>query len=134
MKYIISESQYNLIKQIDLFEDNIISELDRTWIDSEYDEQYDKIKDGVIKIIKKMMKSYFQDDERIDVYGKDKKRLMSYFKNKRELFFDRSISNIMENILPHPMWLVHGKYIMSDIFESFFPDYEIKSCRSANMS
>jgi hypothetical protein len=134
MKFIITESQYKLIGRTGLFEGEIISELERTWSDSEYEDQYERLKGGMIKIVKKMMVSYFGDEEVIYIYGKDKKRLMSYYKTGNELYYDRSISKIMETILPHPMWLVHGKYIMSDVFESFFPDHKVKRCYSANMS
>jgi len=115
-------------------ETNIISELDRNWMDSEYEEQYERIKGGIIRSVKKMMKSYNENDDRINIYGENKKRLISYNKKSRELYYDRSISDIMENTLPHPIWYVNGKYIMSEVFESFFPDKIVKSCHSANMT
>jgi hypothetical protein len=113
---------------------NVISELDRNWMDSEYEEQYERIKSGIIRSVKKMMKSYNENDDRINIYGENKKRLISYNKKSRELYYDRYISDIMENTLPHPIWYVNGKYIMSEVFESFFPDKIVKSCYSANMT
>ena len=92
-------------------------------MDSEYEEQYERIKKGIIRSIKKMMTSY----------GENEKILMSYLKQSRELYYDRSISDIMENTLPHPIWFVNGKYIMSEVFESFFPNKQVKRCSSANI-
>jgi hypothetical protein len=116
-----------------LGESSMISELDRHRTDSEYEEQYERIKGGIIKSIKKMMKSYGENDDRIIVYGDNKQKLMSYLKKSRELYYDRSISDIMENTLPHPIWFVNGRYIMSEVFESFFPHKQVKRCSSANI-
>jgi hypothetical protein len=43
MKYIITESQFELL-----------SELERGWMDSEYEGQYDKLKDRLIPLIKNL--------------------------------------------------------------------------------
>lgn len=116
-----------------LNESNVISELDRNWMDSEYEGQYERIKGGIIRSIKKMMISYGENERVINVYDENKKILMSYLKQSRELYYDRSISDIMENTLPHPIWFVNGKYIMSEVFESFFPNKQVKRCSSANI-
>lgn len=118
----------------DSVNESIINELDRNWMDSEHDEKYEKIKGGIIKGVKRMMKSYGENEDRIIIYGENKKRLMNYNKKNGELFYDRSIDDVMEKILPHPIWYVNGKYVISDVFESYFPDKTVKRCVSANMS
>jgi hypothetical protein len=111
----------------------VISELERDWMDSEYEDQYERIKKGIIKSVKNMMKSFGENERSIIVYGENKKMLMSYTKNNGALWYDRSIDEIMGNILPHPIWMVNKKYVMIEVFESYFPDKMVKTCRSAHI-
>lgn len=134
-KYIKEVYDWYILHECDdSVNESFINELDRDWMDDEHDEKYEKIKGGIIKGVKRMMKSYGENEDRINIYGENKKRLMSYNKNIGELFYDRSIDDVMEKILPHPIWYVNGKYVISDVFESYFPDKTVKRCVSANMS
>ena len=121
MKYIITESQLELL-----------SELDRNWMDAEYSEQYNEIKDNLIPFIQKLFKAYSENDTTIDLVNKNKDVIVSYYKKSGELFYDNSIDKRYSDLFPHPMWSVHRKYLIADMFESFFPDYKVRSVRSAN--
>ena len=121
MKYIITESQFDLL-----------SEIERDWIDSEYSEEYDTIKDKLIPFIQNLFHSYSENDDEINLLNKNKDVIVTYKKKSGELFYDRSIDKRYSDLFPHPMWSVHRKYIMSDVFESFFPKKNVRSVRSAH--
>jgi hypothetical protein len=51
-----------------------------------------------------------------------------------ELYYSRDFGDLLEKILPHPFWYVHGKYLMSDAFNVVFPEYKVFDVRNANIS
>ena len=63
MKYIITESQFKLI-----------SELERTWRDFEYENDYNKIKDKVVPYIANQFDFYDFEGEDLYLYDSDKKK------------------------------------------------------------
>ena len=124
MKYLITESQFQLI-----------SELERTWRDSEYKEQYEKIKHKLIPYFINKVESYDDsDNRRITLFDSDNKLILVFYTGSGELFYNRELDELYYKLLPHPLWLVHGKFIMSDIFEQLFPDYKVLSARSVGFS
>jgi len=127
MKYLITESQSNLI-----------SELERNWRDFEYKDQYNRVKNKMISFVIDGFDSYDEGDKRIIIYDSNGDRIVVFGKyndgSKGELFYSRKLENILVEIFPHPWWHVHGKYVMSDAFESIFPKYIVTSVRSANIS
>jgi hypothetical protein len=122
MKYIVAESQLKLL-----------SELERTWRDSEYAEGYNKIKHKLIPYFENLIESYSQRDLGIHLYDSEQKKIMIYMKPSGELYYNRDLDNLYNELFPHPIWLVHSKYIMSDVFNEYFPDYEVKSVKSVNI-
>jgi hypothetical protein len=123
MKYIITESQYKLI-----------TELERTWRDFEYKEQYDKLKLRLVPYFEKLVDSYGENDFDIYLFDSDNNILVSYIKKSGELYYSRHLDNLYERIFPHPIWLVHSDFILSDVFNIYFPDYEVKSVKSVIFS
>ena len=124
MKYLITESQFQLI-----------SELERTWRDSEYKEQYERIKDKLIPYFVNKVESYDDsDNRRITLFDSDNKLILVFYTGSGELFYNRELDELYYKLLPHPLWLVHGKFIMSDIFEQLFPNYKVLSARSVGFS
>jgi hypothetical protein len=124
MKYLITESQFQLI-----------SELERTWRDSEYKEQYERIKNKLIPYFVNKVESYDDsDNRRITLFDSDNKLILVFYTGSGELFYNRELDELYYKLLPHPLWLVHGKFIMSDIFEQLFPDYKVLSARSVGFS
>jgi hypothetical protein len=124
MKYLITESQFQLI-----------SELERTWRDSEYKEQYERIKNKLIPYFLNKVESYDDsDNRRITLFDSDNKLILVFYTGSGELFYNRELDELYYKLLPHPLWLVHGKFIMSDIFEQLFPDYKVLSARSVGFS
>ena len=122
MKYIITESQFKLI-----------SEIERDWRSSDYAEEYGELKGKMINYFIKMFSSYSKDDNRITLYDSDGNPLLVFNKLSGELYYNRDLDETYSNLLPHPTWLVHGKFIMSDVFEKLFPKLSVSSVKSANM-
>jgi hypothetical protein len=127
MKYIIKESQLKLI-----------SELERDWRDFEYEEQYNKIKDKIIPYIVDKFDSYDDENNRIYISNSNGEVIcvfVIYEDNMTgELYYSRDFGDLLEKILPHPFWYVHGKYLMSDAFNVVFPEYKVFDVRNANIS
>ena len=123
MKYLITESQYKLI-----------SELERTWRNVEYAEQYKKLKHRLVPYFEKLVDSYDENDFDIYLFDSDNKILVSYIKKSGELYYSRHLDNLYEEMFPHPIWLVHSDFILSDVFNIYFPDYEVKSVKSVIFS
>ena len=122
MKYIITESQHKLI-----------SELERTWRDIEYTEQYERLKPKMIRYFESLVDSYSEYSDAFVLLDSDRKKVMIYMKPSGELYYNRDLDKTYNEAFAHPIWMVHGKYIMSDVFNEFFPDYEVKSSKSANI-
>ena len=123
MKYLITESQFQLI-----------SELERTWRDFEYKEQYERIKNKLIPYFVNKVESYDDNVNRITLFDSDNKLILVFYTGSGELFYNRELDKLYYKLLPHPLWLVHGKYIMSDVFEQLFPDYKVLSAKSVGFS
>jgi hypothetical protein len=123
MKYLITESQFQLI-----------SELERTWRDFEYEEQYEKIKNKLIPYFVNKVESYDDNVNRITLFDSENKLILVFYTGSGELFYNRELDKLYYKLLPHPLWLVHGKYIMSDVFEQLFPDYKVLSSKSVGFS
>ena len=123
MKYIITESQYKLI-----------TELERDWRTREYAEQYEKLKHRLVPYFEKLVDSYDENDFDIYLFDSDNKILVSYIKKSGELYYSRHLDKLYEEVFPHPIWLVHSDFILSDVFNIYFPDYEVKSVKSVIFS
>ncbi len=123
MKYIITESQYKLI-----------TELERTWRNVEYAEQYEKLKHKLVPYFEKLVDSYDESEFRIGLFDSEGKLIMMYIKQSGELYYSRHLDNTYGDAFPHPIWIVHGDFILSDVFNIYFPDYEVKSVKSVIFS
>jgi hypothetical protein len=102
MKYIITESQFKLI-----------SEIERNWRDFEYEEQYNKIKDKIIPYIVRHFDSYDYDREgNLNIFDSDEKLIAKfhfyedddegtrgelYFSRDHDEMFERTFLNINRN-------------------------------------
>jgi len=127
MKYIIKESQLKLI-----------SELERDWRDFEYEEQYNKVKGKIIPYIVDQFDSYDDENNRIYISNSNGEVICVFVIYEDgmtgELYYSRDFGDLLEKILPHPFWYVHGKYLMSDAFNVVFPEYKVFDVRNANIS
>ena len=120
MKYLITETQFKLL-----------SELERNWRDFEYEGQYLELKDRLVPLISDKIASYDENDDRINLFNSKGEIMIIFSKyknhgNSGEIFYNSDITKNMERRLPHPLWSIHGKYIISDVFNYYFPDKEVK--------
>jgi len=123
MKIIIRESQLN--------------ELERNWMDIEHEEQYTRLKESLVNRVKDMIKGYGENDKGIDLYDSNNELLITYRKNhsdRGEVYYSNSLHDLMCNILPPTIWWRHGKYVISDVFESFFPRYKVTRVSTASFA
>ena len=112
---------------------NLLLEYERRNYDLEYKEQYDRIKDGVINYLNNMIEYYSEDDDTINIYDGNKKRLYTYRKLSKELYFNRDIVDLIGELFPTYIWARHGQYIISDLFNLHF-DNEVKYVTPAGMN
>lgn len=110
-----------------------LNEIERDWRDKDYEEQYSKIGDKFVNSISEMIDSYYEDDNVVNLYNSEEVRLMSYYKKNNELFYNSDINKLIDNLIPMFIWARHGKYVISDVFESFFPDYKVRDVIAAGM-
>ena len=128
MKYIITESQLN-----------IISELERNWMDFEYEQQYDRLKDKLVSFIVSMIDSYDDRFGEIVLFDSSDNIVMVFKPHGEDnrngsLYYDRSFVDSIEGMFAHPIWSRHGKYAMADAFSQLYPEYIVRSSQSANIA
>ena len=124
MKFVITESQYKFINEM----------VERTWRDKEYEHEYPKLSVKLIPIVSDMVQSYDDSDNRITLFDSNKKIILFFYIKSGELFYNHELDKLYNQLLPHPLWMIHGKYIMSEVFEQFFPNYTVLSAKSAWIS
>jgi len=129
MKYNITESQYKLISE----------KIERDWRDKEYEHQYSKLSNKLIPLISNMIKSYNEDDNnKIALLGSDGKililfvpyRYLDKISRNGEIYYSRELDKLFESFLPHPLWSIHGKYIIQDIYSQYFPENNVMGIKS----
>ena len=122
MKYLIKESQIDLL-----------SEIERNWMEKEYEEGYNDIKEILTSFITGLFDSYGEIGNEIVIYDEDKEVIFSYMKPSGELYYDYSLNDLYSKLFPHPFWSVHSKYAMSDAFEQSFPQYKVNRVKGAHI-
>jgi uncharacterized membrane-anchored protein YjiN (DUF445 family) len=110
-----------------------ITELDRTWRDQKYEKEYNRIKNKISKPVENMIESYFEDDDFMDMYDTEEKRIITYNKKTQVLYYNRDIADYMSDVLPSYLWARHGQHLISDLFEEYFPEYKVKTVTAAGM-
>jgi len=105
-------------------------------MDFEYEEQYNKIKDKLVPYIVDMIDSYDEMEtfNRIVFMDSSNNPVMLYVgydEKNGEIYMDGDFNDEMYKIFPHPIWSIHGKYIMADVFNYFYPDLNVVDSRVA---
>jgi hypothetical protein len=112
-----------------------LTEIERDWRTREYEDEYPKLRDKMVPFIMKYIKSYYKGDGVINLYNGDDERIITFrdFGNGNgELYFENGFGDMLGNMLPHPLWYVHGKFLIQDVFKEYFPGKNIKRVTSAN--
>jgi hypothetical protein len=98
-----------------------------------------ELKDRLVPLISDKIESYDENENRIYLFNSKGETMIIFSKykdpdNSGEIFYSSDITKNMERRLPHPLWSIHGKYIISDVFNYFFPDKEVKSVREVGIA
>ena len=125
MKIILTEKQYQNIT-------NSINELDRKGFEDEYVDDFESLKDKMVKLISKSLYSWGETEEgKIVLFNKDKKILFRYSPITKELYYDRSIGDKYTKALPPLVWIRNGKFFIYEVFKKYFPYLEVKHVMQA---
>lgn len=117
------------------WQESEITEIERDWRTREYEDEYPKLRDKMVPFIMKFIKSYYKGDGVINLYNGEDERIITFkdFGNGNgELYFENGFGDMLGNMLPHPLWYVHGKFLIQDVFKEYFPNKNIKRVTSAN--
>lgn len=109
-----------------------ILEYERKPHHKKYEEEYEKIKNNFINYFKRLIDAYSENENQISLYDKSEKRLLTFQKRSKELYYNRDLNEFMMDNVPAYLWMRHGDYIMAEVFNEFFED-EIKYVTPAGM-
>jgi carboxypeptidase C (cathepsin A) len=121
MKIIITEKQLSEIRKHSQYDDK------------EAEEIFDTYKDVVNKFIDRKLKAYGENDDKVELYDKDKNVMIRYRKVSRSLFYDWGLIEDGEKLMPNLKWISNGKYFVEYSFSKLFPDYYVKSVSGAHI-
>ncbi len=114
--------------------ENQLNELERDWMGQDSEEQYTRLKESLVNRVKDMIKGYGENEKGIDLYDSEEELLIVYLKSSGEVYYSSTLYDLMTSILPHPIWYIHGKYVIADVFESYFPDYRVRRVSTASFA
>ena len=121
MKIIVTEKQLGEIRRFSQYDNE------------EAEEIFETYKDVVNKFIDRKLKAYGENDDKVELYDKDKNVMIRYRKVSRSLFYDWGLIEDGEKLMPNLMWSVNNKYFVEYSFNKLFPDYYVKSVSGAHI-
>ena len=123
MKFIITEDQLRLLSE----------EYRRDRWDAEYEDEYPKYKNILMRMIHQNVKAWGKRPESIYLMDEGGNPLFAYREPSKTLYYDYSIDDEMEDIIPYHIIARHFKNAVYDYFKELFPDVEIKEVSGANI-
>ncbi len=123
MKIIITEDQLNLINE----------KYKRDRFDAEYSDEYPKYKKLFIKMLKQDVDSSRKGYQDIRLKNENGESLFVYMMGSKTLYYNYSLEDEMEYIIPNHIRSRHIKHAVYDYFKGLFPDVEIKEVSGANI-
>ena len=121
MKIIVTEKQLGEIRRFSQYENK------------EAEKLFDSYKVVVYKLMSRKLKGYGENDDKVELYDKDKNVMMRYRKVNECLYYDWGLIEDGEKLIPNLMWMSNNKYFVEYVFNKYFPDYNIKSVVGANI-
>ena len=107
-------------------------EYDRKPHEKKYEEEYEKMKKNFIRFFDTIIDAYYESDSVIHLYDRNENRIMSYYKDSKELYYSRALNDLIMDLMPHHFWMRHGQYAIADVFNSHF-DNPVKYVTPAGM-
>jgi hypothetical protein len=123
MKIIITQDQLNLIDE----------NYRRDRFDAEYSHEYPNYKKLFIKMLKSDVDSSYQGHQSIQLKNKNGESLFVYMMGSKTLYYNYSLEDEMEDIIPSHIRSRHIKHAVYDYFKKLFPDVVIKEVSGANI-
>jgi len=84
-------------------------------------------------MVKQDVKSYGDSHGSIYLMGENGNLLFVYRKESKTLYYDYSVDEQMEEVIPYHIVSRHIKHAVYDYFKKLFPDVEIKEVSGANI-
>ena len=109
--------------------------VERARYDQEYEEEYSKWGEIMVKFLNMEINSYGENDDTIVLFNNknDDKTLMRYDKKNEQIWWDYSLQENMSKIIPYGYISRHFKYAIQDYFKKHFPDYGVRQITGANI-
>ena len=123
MKIIITKDQLKLINE----------NYRRDRFDAEYSDEYPKYKKLFIKMLKSDVDSSHQGHRAIRLKNENGETLFFYMMGSKTLYYNYSLEDEIEDIIPSHIVSRHIKHAIYDYFKGLFPDVEIKEVSGANI-
>jgi hypothetical protein len=123
MKIIITKNQLELINE----------NYRRDRWEAEYSDEYPKYKKLFIKMLKSDVDSSHQGHQSIRLKNENGESLFVYMMGSKTLYYNYSLEDEMEDIIPSHIRSRHIKHAAYDYFKGLFPDVEIKEVSGANI-
>ena len=123
MKIVISQHQLNLINET----------YKRDRFDAEYSDEYPKYKKLFIKMLKSDVDSSYKGYQAIRLKNENGESLFVYMMGSKTLYYNYSLEDEIEDIIPIHIVSRHIKHAVYDYFKGLFPDVEIKEVSGANI-
>lgn len=123
MKIIITKNQLKLINE----------NYRRDRFDAEYSDEYPKYKKLFIKMLKSDVDSSYKGYQAIRLKNENGESLFVYMMGSKTLYYNYSLEDEMEDIIPSHIRSRHIKHAVYDYFKGLFPDVEIKEVSGANI-
>ena len=123
MKIIITQDQLNLIDE----------NYRRDRWDAEYGDEYPEYKDLFISMLKENVSSSHQGYQAIRLKNENGESLFTYMMGSKTLYYNYSLEDEMEDIIPSHIVSRHIKHAVYDYFKGLFPDVEIREVSGANI-
>jgi hypothetical protein len=109
--------------------------ISRERYDQEYEEEYPKWGNIMVKFLSMEISSYSENDDTIVLFNdkNDDKYLMRYDKKNEHLWWDYSLEENIVKFIPYGYISRHFKYAIQDYFKKHFPDYGVRQITAANI-
>jgi len=123
MKIIITHDQLKLINE----------NYRRDRWDAEYSDEYPKYKKLFIKMLKQNVSSSHKEIKSIRLKNENDESLFVYMMGSKTLYYNYSLEDEIEDIIPSHIVSRHIKHAVHDYFKGLFPDVEIEEVSGANI-
>ena len=120
-----------------LHSDSLNEDIERTWMDREYEDEYPTWKPIIMKFLDNKAKAYYQgEDGKIELFSDEEGNdcIIHYNPKDKTLWGDNSLDNDLGKFVPYHILARHFKYALQDYFKEQFPNTFIKDVKSANIT